>query len=139
MRVATAAGVAAVGASALLAGCGTTDDRSQVREVAERFYAAIDADRGEEACGLLSGPAREALEGQTGQSCGRVITRLDYEDKNATVVSARVFITNAKVDLGSGESAFLSREARSWKLSAVACAPEGGKPRDRPFDCELEA
>ncbi len=50
-----------------------------------------------------------------------------------------VFITNAKVDLSGGESAFLSREDDGWKLSAIACKPEKGKPADRPFECEVES
>jgi len=50
-----------------------------------------------------------------------------------------VFATNAKVDLSSGESAYLSPEPAGWKLSAIGCKPEEGKPRDRPLDCEVEA
>jgi hypothetical protein len=126
-----------VAAGVLLTGCGTSDDREQAREVVTRFYDAIRADRPEEACAQLSGPARSALESQTGQSCRGAITRLDY--RPGEVVGAQVFITNAKVDLDSGESAFLSREAKTWKISALACKPEKGKPRDRPFECEVEA
>jgi hypothetical protein len=43
------------------------------------------------------------------------------------------------VDLAGGESAFLAPEQGTWKLSAVGCAPEAGKPHDRPFECEVEA
>jgi hypothetical protein len=129
--------VAALGAGALLSGCGTSDDARQARDVVERFYAAIEADRPEEACGQLSQDAIKQLESQTEQSCRGVITRLEYEP--AAIRRAQVFITNAKVDLESGESAFLDREPEGWRLTAIGCKPEEGKPRDRPFDCELEA
>lgn len=120
-----------------LAGCGTSDDRRQARAAVERFYAAITTDRGGAACAELSGPARQALESQSAQPCRDAITRLDYEP--GAIVATEVFITNARVRLDSGESAFLSREARAWKLSAIACRPARGTPRDRPFDCEVEA
>jgi hypothetical protein len=129
--------IVTLAAGALLTGCGTSDDRDQAREVAARFYAAVAGDRPEEACAQLSGPARSALESQTGRSCRAAITGLDYD--GGEIVGAQVFITNAKVDLDSGESAFLSREAKTWKISALACKPEHGKPRDRPFECEVEA
>jgi hypothetical protein len=43
------------------------------------------------------------------------------------------------VDLTSGQSMFLSRTELGWRLSAVGCEPQAGKPADRPYDCELEA
>ncbi len=118
-------------------GCGTSDDRQESREAVERFYAAIEADRGDDACAELSVPARQELESQEDKACGAAVTELKLE--GGAVAVSRVFATNAKVDLRSGESAFLSREAEGWKLSAVGCKPEDGKPRDRPFDCELAA
>ena len=30
-------------------------------------------------------------------------------------------------------------ELSGWKIGAVGCRPEEGKPRDRPLDCEVEA
>lgn len=124
----------------VLAGCGTVSDRDQARDVVTRFYAALAADRPTVACAQLSGPALQALESQSGRACRAVITRLDYEDEQASVVAASVFATNAKVDVDSGESAFLSREARAWRISALACRPGGeGSPRDRPYDCEVES
>lgn len=121
----------------LLSGCGTSDDRDQAREAVQRFFSAIEGDRGEAACAELTGPARQQLESQESKPCGEAITALGLEGSG--IAAAQVFITNAKVDLDSGESAFLSREAERWRISAIACKPADGKPRDRPFDCELEA
>ena len=28
---------------------------------------------------------------------------------------------------------------QGWRLSAVGCSAEDGKPADRPYDCELQA
>jgi hypothetical protein len=107
-----------------------------VRVVVERFYDAVRAERGAEACAELSSSAVEELQGQSGQRCAQAITRLTY--KGGDIVDAEVFAFNGKVELENGESAFLSRETAGWKLSAIGCTPKG-KPRDRPFDCELEA
>ena len=127
----------AVLAAALAAGCGTSDDRDQARAVVERFYAAVGADEGEAACAELGEALLEQVESQTQQPCADVIARLDYD--GGAIVGAEVYITNAKVDLRSGESAFLGREDGGWKLTAIACKAEQGKPADRPFECEAEA
>ena len=123
--------------TASLVGCGTSDDREQAREAVARFYDAVRGGDGAAACAELGRPLLEQVESQTQQSCRGVIARFDYE--GGAIVSTEVYITNAKVDLASGESAFLSREADGWKLSAIACEAVGGKPADRPFECEVEA
>lgn len=125
-------------AAALTAsGCGTADERDEVRAVVAAFYDAIRSDDGGAACSQLSGSLFEQVESQTQQSCPDAITRFEYE--GGAVVAAEVYITNAKVDLRSGESAFLGRESDGWKLSAIACKAEKGKPADRPLKCEAES
>jgi hypothetical protein len=121
----------------MAAGCGTSDDRDQARGVVERFYEAVRDDRAEDACAQLSAATVKELESQTQQSCAGVITRFEYE--GGAIVDTQVYVTNAKVDLRGGESTFLNREPTGWKITAVACRPEEGKPRDRPYDCEVEA
>ena len=127
----------AVLALVVLGGCGTQDDKDQARATVERFYDAVRHDDAEAACEQLGDSLVEQVESQTQQSCEGVITRFEYE--GGDVVSTEVYITNAKVDLRSGESAFLSRESDGWKLSAIACKPEKGKPADRPLECEAES
>ncbi|HEX8085034.1 MAG TPA: hypothetical protein VF529_12155 [Solirubrobacteraceae bacterium] len=125
-------------ALALIAGgCGTADDRDQVDATVERFYDAVRQDDGEAACAELGESLLEQVESQTEQSCRGVVTRLEYE--GGEIVATEVYVTNAKVDLRSGESAFLSRERDGWKLSAIGCKAEKGKPADRPFECEVES
>ena len=94
-------------------------------------------DDGDAACEQRSESLLEQVESQTQQSCEGVITRFEYE--GGEIVGAEVYITNAKVDLRSGESAFLGREDDGWKLSAIGCKAEKGKPADRPFECEVES
>lgn len=122
---------------ALLAGCGTADDRTQAEDVVARFSAALDAGRGDDACALLSDATAAQLEQTEQKPCAEAVTSLPHEP--GAVANAEVYITNAKIDLDSGETMFLSREADGWKLSAVACTPADGKPADRPYECEVEA
>jgi hypothetical protein len=128
---------AAALALALLAGCGTSDDARQADRVVQRFYQALGAHRGGAACAQLGSDTVKQLESQSGQSCSSVITRLKISP--GPIVATHVFATSAKVDAGSGESAFLDREPEGWRISAAGCKPREGKPRDRPFDCEAEA
>ena len=121
----------------VLGGCGTSDDREQARNAVIRFYHALEEHRGGAACAELSSSTVSQLESQSGQRCARAIT--DIRLRGGAVSRTEVFVTNAKVDVTSGESAYLDREAAGWKLSAVGCRPNEGKPRDRPLDCEVEA
>ena len=129
--------LAALAVAGLLGACGTSDDRTQARDVVERFYDAVRDDDGAAACAQLSAAAVKQVESQSGQSCSSSITDLDLQ--GAAIADTHVYITNAKVDLRNGESAFLGVERDGWKLSAVGCQVEEGLPRDRPYDCEVEA
>jgi hypothetical protein len=120
-----------------LAGCGVSDDRAQSRAVTERFLAAFEEENGLEACGQLSASTVKELESQEQQPCAQAVTELELE--GGAVVRTDVYVTNAKVDLSSGESVFLNREPTGWKLAAVGCKSTEGPPRDEPLDCELEA
>jgi hypothetical protein len=123
--------------AAFAGGCAREDDRDAVQTVTDRFYAAFEADDGEAACAQLSTDTREELESQEQEACPEAIRSLQLDGGDLTRI--QVYVTNAKADLTSGESAFLSRTADGWRLSAVGCQPVGGKPADRPYDCELEA
>ena len=120
-----------------LSGCSTAPESDGPREATVQFYDAIRDDRGRDACALVSDPTVEQLESQESSACRDAITELDHE--GGTVANVHVFITSAKVDLTSGESVFLDKGPDGWKLSAIACKVEEGKPRDRPLDCEVEA
>lgn len=122
---------------ATVAGCARDDDREAVQTVTDRFHAAFEADDGAAACAQLSTDTREALESQEQEPCPEAIGSLQIDGGELSRI--QVYVTNAKADLTSGESAFLSHTKDGWRLSAVGCQPVGGKPADRPYDCELEA
>jgi hypothetical protein len=119
-----------------LSACGTADDRAQARAAAQRFFADVGRSDGTGACAELSQAAIKQLVQQEQAPCRQGVGRLDVAPAGITRVE--VFVTNAKVDLDNGASAFLDRSPDGWKLSAVGCRPQG-KPADRPYDCELEA
>ena len=119
-----------------LAGCGTSDDRDQARAATERFFAAVESGDGAAACRELAEPAGKALEDQEGKACAEAVTGLDLEP--GAITGVEVAVTNAKVDLDSRESVFLSRGPTGWKIGAVGCA-HGAEPSKHPYTCELEA
>jgi hypothetical protein len=123
-------------AVAALAGCGQSDDRDTVRATTERFVAAYEADDGETACAALSQDTRTELESQERRPCPEAVS--DVELEGGAVTRVHVTLTNAKVDLASGETVFLSEQADGWRISALGCRPEGPATKT-PFDCELEA
>jgi len=122
--------------AAATAGCGQSDDRAAVRMTTERFITAHAADRGETACAALTQDTRAELEKQESSACAEAVGSVELE--GGAITRVEVAMTNAKVDLASGESVFLSEQAAGWRIAAVGCRPQGD-PRAEPFDCELEA
>ena len=55
-----------------------------------------------------------------------MITRLQYD--GGAIVAAHVFATSAKVDLRSGESAFLDREPEGWRITPRGASPRRASP-----------
>ena len=129
--------VSVVALTALLGGCSSAPASDGPREVAVAYYDAIRDGRGREACELVSEPTIRQLESQAARACRDAITGLDHE--GGTVTNVHVFVTSAKVDFSTGESVFLDEGPDGWKLSAIACRVEEGRPRDRPLDCEVES
>jgi hypothetical protein len=119
-----------------VAGCGQSDDREAVRATTQQFLAAYAADRDEAACQTLSSDTVKELESQEGAACPDAMGKVKLDGGN--VVDVEVSVTNAKVDLATGESVFLSEQADGWKITALGCR-SSGKPADQPFDCELTA
>jgi hypothetical protein len=119
-----------------LAGCGQSDDRDTVRATTERFLAAYDDDQGDVACATLSRDTRKELESQESRPCPEAIAEVELS--GGAVTRVEVALTNAKVDLASGESLFFSQQSVGWRITALGCR-SAGKPTELPFDCELEA
>jgi hypothetical protein len=118
-------------------GCGQADDRAAVRAVTHGFLTDYAAHRGPAACAELSADARAELVSSEGKACARAIGALQLDGGRITKVDVR--ITNAKVDLSSGESFYLGKTASGWRLSALGCKPKDGPPSSYPLQCELQA
>jgi hypothetical protein len=118
------------------AGCGGGANAAGVRAVAERFGAAVEAQDGERACSQLSPQTRAQLEKQEQRQCREAITGVRLEPGSVTRV--QVYVLNAMVELSNGEAEFLEQGQEGWRLSAVGCTPQKGKPGDHPYDCQVE-
>jgi hypothetical protein len=123
--------------AAALGGCGTSADRDAVRTVTDRFYSALQAGDGAQACAQLSDSTLKQLEQDEKATCAKAVTSLGLAPGSITHVD--VFLTNAKVDLANGASAFLEQTATGWRLSALGCRPTQGDPRDQPMGCAAES
>lgn len=118
-------------------GCGRGSDERTAGAVTQRFLQAVAAKDGAVACAQLTTAAVQQLESEEGKRCPQAVTSV--QARPSRVRRAAVYITSAKVDLADGQSAFLNRTGTGWKLSAVGCRPEAGKPADQPFQCDLDA
>jgi hypothetical protein len=121
--------------AALLSGCGPDADRATARGVTDRFFAALGAGDGDQACAQLSPDTRSELESQEQKPCREAITGLGLE--GAAVAHVNVYVLNAMAQLANGDAAFLENGQEGWRLSAVGCKSQG-KPSSRPYDCDLE-
>lgn len=117
---------------ASIAGCGTKSDEREVREVTERFYAAIDDEDGKLACEQLSQDTAEEVEASAKQPCEKAI--LDEDLSGGEVASVAVFTGEASADAG-GETVFLDKGDDGWHISAAGCEPR----TEAPYDCEVES
>jgi 2C-methyl-D-erythritol 2,4-cyclodiphosphate synthase len=123
--------------AAATAGCGRTDDEATAQAVTDQFLTAMESGDGEQACAQLSPDTRAELEKQEQRPCREAVTELELA--GGSVVRTQVYVLSAMVQLSSGEAVFLDQGEEGWRLSAIGCKPEGSKPADRPYDCELES
>ena len=124
-------------AALALAGCGQSANRGDVRTVTDRFYAAVAQGDGALACAQLSAPTVKQLEQDEQARCAKAVGELGLSP--ARIARVEVFVTNAKVDLSNGASAFLEQTAHGWRLEALGCRPSGGDPEEQPLGCTVES
>jgi hypothetical protein len=113
------------------AGCGTRADQDRVRGATTRFFSAVDAHRGGEACERLSSALATTIEQEhDGARCARVVATIKARGSDVTRV--RVYATSARADLAGGESVFLGLTRHGWRIDALGCRvrPTG------PYACE---
>lgn len=115
-----------------LSACAPLEDGPSAR--AAHFYAAIAAEDGARACADLAPEARKSLELQEGSPCAEAILKQELPSVEGRG-QARVYGSAAQV-VHPGETAFLSRFAGGWRVTAAGCPPV--TTRDRPHDCAIE-
>ena len=129
ISVVTAGTVACVG----LAGCGSVSDReTSAAGVAERFLAAVAADDGAAACGVLTPDAVATIEEDSGDPCADAVLDEDLPGPRPPTDTA-VYGQWARVRLGD-EAVFLAMFPGGWRVAAAGCRPRG----ERPYDCAVD-
>lgn len=127
--------LAGLGVCLAAAGCGTAADDRQVGAVTDRFYEALRAHRGSDACDQLSKAVVDSLESASGSSCEQAVGKLDLPGTGSA--GTTVYLDSARAEVrgaGGKQAVFLDRTTRGWRISAAGCKPKG----DAPYDCELE-
>ncbi|WP_061296517.1 hypothetical protein [Herbidospora cretacea] len=109
----------------LAAGCASSAEPAVV-DTAARFYAAVSAGQGGEACALLTDAAARSLP----EPCATAILGLGL--RGGPVGSSEVWGQEAQVRL-SGDTVFLHRSPEGWRIRGAGCRPQG----ERPYDCEV--
>jgi hypothetical protein len=122
-------------AGVLLSGCAPAGDQAKARAVTDRFFSALGAGDGQQACAELSQDTRSKLESQEQKPCREAITGLGLE--GAPIARVDVEIVKAMVELTNGDAAFLDQGKEGWELSAVGCKQQG-RPTEHPYDCDIE-
>jgi hypothetical protein len=121
----------------LLSGCGQSANRADVRAVTDRFYAAVAAHNGATACRQLAAPAVKQLEQDEQATCSQAVGDLGLAP--ARIARVEVYVSNAKVDLTNGASAYLEQTASGWRISALGCRSTQGDPEEQPQSCAVES
>jgi hypothetical protein len=107
-------------------------DASIADSVAQRFHADLTNHKPAAACGLLAPRTLEGVEQSAKASCPKALTDADLP--NATTVTATdLYGYNARVVL-AGDTVFLARFGRQWKVTAAGCKP---RP-DLPYNCDVK-
>ena len=130
-RVVSRAGIVAVVGLGVLAGCaGPAAD--QAGDVAQSFEQLATSDT-TQACELLSGHTREAVEKAAKKPCPDALTDEDLPGESS-VRLVDVYGHDARVTLDN-DVVFLARFPEGWKVTAAGCTP--GSSEDEPFDCDV--
>ena len=115
-----------------LSGCGTAGSERDARASVERFFKAFSAHDGAGACRELSQDAGSQVQQSEKKPCEKGILSEDVSP--APVADVQVYMTSAEAKLKGGGAVFLDQTPQGWKISAVGCKPQPGKP----YQCELE-
>jgi hypothetical protein len=110
-----------------LAGCGGSQD-APVESVAERFYAAVQAQDGASACALLAPETRSEVEQTSGSPCAQGLFEAGIPSARSPLAIS-VFGTMGQVRY-DGETAYLTRFGTTWLVMAAGCTKQALGPDD---------
>jgi hypothetical protein len=113
----------------LLVGCGTSG--SAPRDVAVRFYEAVEAGQGATACDLLAPESRREIQQSTREPCAEALRSEDLPVPGRVVETAR-FGNQAQVRFDR-DTAFVAEFDDGWRLVAAGCTPR----EPLPYDCTI--
>jgi hypothetical protein len=131
--VVAARAVVLVAVPALAAGCSSVGpDSANADSAALRFHEALASHQPAAACGLLAPRTVQEVEQSAQAPCPKGLTDANVPGAS-TVTATDVYGSNARVVL-SGDTVFLARFGRQWKVTAAGCKP---KP-DLPYDCDVK-
>lgn len=125
------AAVVGLGLGMALLGC-TGPGADAAGQVAQSFETLATADAAQ-ACDLLSGHTREAVEDEAKKSCAEALGDKDLNGA-ASVRLVEVYGHDARVTLDD-DIVFLARFPEGWKVTAAGCTPGSGD--DEPAHCNV--
>jgi len=96
-------------------------------------FEQLAMDTPDQACDLLAGHTREAVEKSAKKSCAEALPDLDLPSAS-TMQSVQVYGHDAQVRLAD-DVVFLARFPEGWKVTAAGCKP--GSVVDEPYDCDV--
>jgi len=115
-----------------LSGCGTGADRARARAVTTRFFSALDARRGGDACAQLSSTLQMTIEQQHPMTHGCADAVVKVNVHHRAIETVHVYATSGRVDLAGHQSVFLSAMRDGWQIDALGCRPRASGP----YACE---
>jgi hypothetical protein len=122
-----------LGVLGLATGCSSlAPDSSNADSVAQRFHQLLANGQRAAACQLLAPQTLKEVEQTAKALCPKALADADVPQAS-TVTTTDVYGSNARVVL-AGDTVFLARFGRQWKVTAAGCKP---RP-DQPYDCDVK-
>jgi hypothetical protein len=116
----------------LTAACGTGDREAAVAAVAQRFSAAVQDGDGSAGCALLAVATRAELEASAERLCPAALAE---EELPALGAIRRVSVNGVEAQVrGAGDTVFLTRVSRGWRVVAAGCV----RRDPAPYDCAVK-
>jgi hypothetical protein len=112
-----------------LGGCGRGADERTVGSVTAALLQAVEARTAAVACAQLTSAAVRSSRARRASPAAQAVTSVQASP--GPVRRAAVYITSAKVDLTKRRERLPQPDLAGWKLSAVGCKPQAGKPADQ--------